>query len=344
MGEKPRQGRSRRRPIGVCVHAVSVPPVSVPPAGCSLARMRRLMLVANPAASAFTQSLHGDVVRILENGYRVYAPWPESAEQATAAAHQAARIGYDVVVAMGGDGTANAVANGVFGSGTTLGIVPAGTTNVLARLLGFGVRPRKAAEAIVAADDAVRPIPTLRLDLSGPSGDATRIATFAAGIGFDAEVVSESERRPLKKIGFGAIHYARSTLSVASRFGDQLATLRVEAADGRCDAVGVLIQVHDELTYFGRRPMRLGPPPGPMALSIERVRAARMVPLAARALLRRRLDRGSGLRLWRGFDSLKVRAEPAALAEADGEVLGPVSVLTATPQDHGLVGVDTSAR
>jgi diacylglycerol kinase family enzyme len=313
------------------------------PTGGSLAAMRRLMLVANPAASAFTQSLHGDVVRILEREYRVYAPWPESAEQARAAARQAARVGYDMVVAMGGDGTANAVADGVFGSGTTLGIVPAGTTNVLARLLGLGVRPRRAAEAIVAAGDAVRPIPTLRLELSGPSGDQTRIATFAAGIGFDAEVISESERRPLKKIGFGAVHYARSALTVASRFGDELANLRMETTDGHCDAVGVMFQMHHELTYLGRRPMRLGPPPGPMALSIERVRVARMVSVVARALLRRRLDRGSGLRLWRGFDSITVNAEPAALAEADGELLGRVSRLTATPQHGGLFGVDVPA-
>jgi diacylglycerol kinase family enzyme len=340
----PGEGRSRRPPIAVCVHVASVPAACTHPSGVSLAAMRRLMLVANPAASAFTQSLHGDVVRILERGYRVYAPWPESADQARAAARQAARVGYDMVVAMGGDGTANAVADGVFGSGTTLGIVPAGTTNVLARLLGLGVRPRRSAEAIVAAGDAVRALPTLRLDISGPAGDDTRIATFAAGIGFDAEVIRESERRPLKKVGFGAVHYARSAIAVASRFGDELATLRMETADERCDAVGVILQVHHELTYLGRRPMRLGPPPGPMALSIERVRAARMIGLVTRALLRRRLDRGSGLRLWRGFDSITVHAEPAALVEADGEVLGRVSRLTATPQHDGLLGVGVPTR
>lgn len=302
------------------------------------------MLVANPAASGFTRSLHGDVVRILESGYRVYAPWPDSADQATATARQAARIGYDVVVAMGGDGTANAVANGVYGSGTALGIVPAGTTNVLSRLLGLGSRPRRAAEALVAAGDTVRAVPTMRLDVAGSWGSTTRIATFAAGVGFDAEVIRESERRPLKKVGFGAVHYARCALGVATRFRDELATLRVETADGPANSVGAMIQIHDEFTFLGGRPMRLGPPPGPMALSLERVGPFRMLRVVARAMLRRRLDRGPGMRLWRGFDSLTVVAEPEALAEADGEVLGPVSRLTASPQADGLLVVDARVR
>lgn len=300
------------------------------------------MLIANPSASGFTQSLHGDVVRILENGYRVYAPWPDSADQARAAARQAARIGYDAVVALGGDGTANAVANGLFRSGTALGIVPAGTTNVLSRILGFGSRPRRGAEAIVAAGHRTRPLATMSLDLEGSFGHETLIATFAAGVGFDAEVIRESERLPLKKIGFGTLHYSRSALRVAARLSDRMPTLRVESAVGVADAVGAMIQVHDEFTFLGRRPMRLGPPPGPLALSIERVGPTVMVGTVARAVTRRRLDRG-GIRLWRGFDTISVSAEPEALAEADGEILGHVTRLTATPQSDGLVGIDVAA-
>lgn len=301
--------------------------------------MRRLMLVANPLASGFTQSLHGDVVRILEQGYRVYAPWPESPDRARAEALEAARIGYDVVVAMGGDGTAHAVANGLRGSTTALGVVPAGTTNVLARIAGFGNRPRRAAESIVAADGRIRSLPSVRLDLDGPSGSETRVATFAAGVGYDAEAIEESERRPLRKVGFGTVHYARSALRVATRFRDRLATLRVETPSERADAVGVLLQVHDELTFVGRRAMRLGPPPGPVALTVEQIRPLRVVRIAARALTGRRLDRVAGVHLWRGFGKLTVIAEPPALAEADGEIIGPVSALTATPQREGLLVV-----
>jgi diacylglycerol kinase family enzyme len=303
----------------------------------SLASMQRLMLVANPLASGFTQSLHGDVVRILEQGYRVYAPWPESPDRARAETIQAARIGYDVVVAMGGDGTAHTVANGLRGSTTALGVVPAGTTNVLSRIAGFGTRPRQAAAAIVSASGRTRSLPSVRLDLEGPSGSETRVATFAAGVGYDAEAIEESERRPLRKVGFGTLHYVRSALRVAVRFRDRLATLRVEAAGRHADAVGVMVQVHDELTFVGGRALRLGPPPGPVAVTLERIRPLRIVRVATRALTGRRLDRVAGVRLWRDFSSLTVSAEPLALAEADGEVIGRVATLVATPQRDGLL-------
>ena len=48
--------------------------------------MDRLLLVANPAASGFTASLHGDVSRILASRYAVEETWPEGADQARAEA------------------------------------------------------------------------------------------------------------------------------------------------------------------------------------------------------------------------------------------------------------------
>lgn len=302
------------------------------------------MLVANPAASGFTQSLHGDVIRILEEGYRVYAPWPDSPEQALAASRQAAHIGYDVVVAMGGDGTAHTIANGIHGSPTALSVIPSGTTNVLARLLGLGTRPRQAARAIVAARGATRAFPTLGLDIEHTEGTTHRIATFAAGVGYDADAISESELRPLGKVGMGSIHYARSALRVAARYRDRLPTLRVSDGTSDTDAVGVVVQAHDILTYAGMRAMRLGPPPGPLALTVDRMSVARAASLAALGFLRVRLDRLRGVRLWREFLSLRVDADPEATVEADGEVLGQATAVTITPEPRGLTVVDTRQR
>ena len=114
-------------------------------------RMRRLILVANPSASGFTASLHRDVVSVLQTGYVVTPVWPDSAAEARAAAADAADEGYDVVVAMGGDGVAHQVANGLADSETALGVVPAGTTNVLRRILGLPRKPLDAAAAIAGS-------------------------------------------------------------------------------------------------------------------------------------------------------------------------------------------------
>jgi diacylglycerol kinase family enzyme len=228
-------------------------------------------------------------------------------------------------------------------------MVPAGTTNVLQRLLGMPRRPRAAAEAIVDADGAVRRVRVLTVDTTGPAGRISRVATFAVGIGFDAEAVRESERRPLGKVGLGPLHYARSALRVASAFRDRLDTLRVESAGETADAVGLMVQVHDEYTFLGNWPMRLGPPPGPMAASVRRVRPIRMIRVATRAVTRRRIDRVGGVRLWRGFSTLNVRAEPEAWIQADGEIIGQVSDVEMTPAERGLVvvagvGVATTRR
>ena len=95
-------------------------------------------------------------------------------------ARQAAEHDFDVVIACGGDGTVNEVANGLVGSRTALGIVPIGTVNVLARELGIPLRTGDAVRAI--AHGVPKPI-----DLGVAGG---RYFTLMAGFGFDAEVVA----------------------------------------------------------------------------------------------------------------------------------------------------------
>ena len=102
---------------------------------------RRLVLVANPAASQFTGGMHRDVLARLRSEFDVTAEWPGSAEAVTDVAAHAASDGVDVVVAMGGDGVVNRVVNGIATTTTALGIIPVGTTNVLAAILGVDPDP-----------------------------------------------------------------------------------------------------------------------------------------------------------------------------------------------------------
>jgi diacylglycerol kinase family enzyme len=301
--------------------------------------MRRLVLVANPAASGFTASLHRDVVSILQAGFVVTTIWPDGADEARAAAAEAAVEGYDVVVAMGGDGVAHQVANGLIDSNTALGVVPAGTTNVLRRILDLPAKPRLAAE-VIARSTGSRHLATVRLETTGPDGSATRFATFAAGVGFDAAVIRESERQPIKKVGAGTFHYMRSTVrTVLGGYRRRLPSLRV-TVDGRsADSVAAIIQVHDDFTYLGRTDLSLGEPP-PVAVSVRRVTATRLLSLVARAARRRPVDKVRGVRVWPGFHRLTVDAEPAEWMEADGELIGKVTRLEATPEPARLLVVD----
>src|SRR6185436_1891981 len=76
----------------------------------------------------------------------------EGPGHARALAGDAARRGYDMVLAVGGDGTANETAWGLLGSETALGLVPVGSGNGLARVLRIPLRdPARALEALETA-------------------------------------------------------------------------------------------------------------------------------------------------------------------------------------------------
>ena len=150
--------------------------------------MATALLIANPSASQFTGGLYREVVSALKPGFDLTTEWPISAHETGVATSEAARSGIDVVFAMGGDGVAHHVANSLVGSDTALGLIPAGTTNVLARILDVPLKPVVAAEA--SAEFRPEPTRMVRVDAETDDGPRTRYATFALGIGFDADVVS----------------------------------------------------------------------------------------------------------------------------------------------------------
>ena len=93
-------------------------------------------------------------------------------------ASEAAAAAFDLVLAVGGDGTANETAWGLLGSRTALGLVPTGSGNGLARALRIPLRPDAALRAL--QDAVVR-----RMDVGMANG---RPFLNVAGAGFDALV------------------------------------------------------------------------------------------------------------------------------------------------------------
>jgi len=95
----------------------------------------------------------------------------------------ASLAGDRLVIAAGGDGTVNEVINGL-SPGATLGILPLGTANVLARELGLPRNPDQACQRILEGNSS-------RIDVgvaTNHDGEERRFACMA-GLGFDANVV-----------------------------------------------------------------------------------------------------------------------------------------------------------
>lgn len=103
---------------------------------------------------------------------------------ATKLASQASANGFDLVVAMGGDGTVNEVALGLIGSKTTLGIIPIGSGNGLARELRISMNIHKSARTLIEGKNVQVDVYKLN--------DQNFLCT--SGIGFDALIAHKMSK------------------------------------------------------------------------------------------------------------------------------------------------------
>lgn len=288
--------------------------------------MIRIAVIANPVASQFTGGSHRDVMSILSAIHDVEAIWPANATEASLATGAAVADGVDVVVAMGGDGMVHHVSQGLVGTGASLGIIPTGTTNVIARLLDIPGRHTKAAR-LIARHPVPRSVGVATLTLDRGAVETVHHAIFACGVGLDAEVVGRADQDPYRKYRFGSIHYARTAFGVAlGRFSGRKPHVAATAGERTAMVSTVLVQFRQVYTYFGRLPLRLGEgPPDPMTvLTLDRLRRSRVPQIAFDALMRRDLSRIKGAQVWEGVDRLQLDASPAMAIQADGEPLGMV--------------------
>ncbi|HKX75439.1 MAG TPA: diacylglycerol kinase family protein [Acidimicrobiia bacterium] len=286
--------------------------------------MPRLLLVANPSSSQFTGGSHRTVVRILSRAFSVETSWPQSPDHARRLAAEAATDGVEVVAAMGGDGVAHHVGQGLAGTSTALGLIPTGTTNVYARLVGVPEKPVPAAR-LLAGVSRVRTYPLLTVEGEQEGAPIHRHALFAAGFGFDADVVAAAESEPYRKYRFGGLHYARTAINtMLSAYRRQLPTAKARVNGEGVEALAVLVQFHPVYTYFGRLQLKLGDTPSESmtVLTVDSLPARRLLRIGATLLTGADLDKIPGFRVWREVDDLQIDATPAIAGQADGELTG----------------------
>jgi len=114
--------------------------------------------------------------------------------EGSAVAREAVEQGVDLIIVCGGDGTINHVVQGMVPSHVPLAILPGGTANMLARELGLPLTIEKAARVIPTS------IPR-RISLGSAAG---RLFISLAGIGFDARVVRNLNKRWKDSFGIGS--------------------------------------------------------------------------------------------------------------------------------------------
>jgi len=119
-----------------------------------------------------------------DNGYLTEYSYTDKPGHATELASKASIDGFDLVVAVGGDGTVNEVAQGLIGTCTPMGIIPMGSGNGLARELGISMDMRKSTLSLVKGKN-------LQLDVC-KLNDQRFLCT--SGIGFDAMIADKMSK------------------------------------------------------------------------------------------------------------------------------------------------------
>ncbi len=220
----------------------------------------KVLLIVNSFASSVTARNTVVVHRRLSRGHDVEIVETNRRGHATRFAHDAARRGIDVVIGFGGDGTLNEVATGIAGSDTALGVLPGGSTNVFARTLGMPNDPVEAADLLAGGIDAAdfRPI-----GLGQVNG---RYFCFHTGIGFDAAVVEQVERRGSLKRWLGHPLFIYAGLSTWLRGYDRSTPHFRLDSDGTSSSGGAvdngffsIVLNTNPYTYLGNRPLDLSP-------------------------------------------------------------------------------------
>jgi diacylglycerol kinase (ATP) len=110
-------------------------------------------LIANPGAGRPEETpkqLELATRFLLQHNIEVNVALAKPKEEATPLAKQAVKDGYDIVIAMGGDGTLEAVLRGMVGRKTPMGIIPTGTQNNIAKSLGIPLEMEEACALITA--------------------------------------------------------------------------------------------------------------------------------------------------------------------------------------------------
>ncbi|MFC2032508.1 diacylglycerol/lipid kinase family protein [Chloroflexota bacterium] len=227
-------------------------------------------LIYNPYGGRVTvrHELEAVVAFLSHNGWTV--SWRETSEpkEAIKLARQAVERGAKVVIAAGGDGTVNEVANGLLGSDAALGVLPVGTTNVWALQMGIPalnpiLQSAKVAKfvndlekriahslpanyyrrALLDAAKVLVEGRTVAVDVGEVSG---RYFLLWTGIGLDAAITESITLTDKKALGSWA--YLLPTLETARRYSSTDILLNI---DGKVTQANTPLIVVSNIQLYG---------------------------------------------------------------------------------------------
>jgi diacylglycerol kinase family enzyme len=289
-----------------------------------------MLLIVNSSASSVTARGRVVIQKALAADHDVTVAETSRRGHATRLAQGAANEGTDVVVVLGGDGTLNEAANGLAGSSTALAPLPGGSTNVFSRTIGLHDDPIEATGQLL---DALARRSITRVGLGSVNG---RYFLFHVGMGFDAAVVQQVERRgSLKRYASHPLFVFAAIDTALRRYDRSRPRFAVHHADGSVidDTYVAICFNTTPYTYLGTLPINVAPDAaldrGLVMVSIRTLAIIPIIGLLGSAVLGR-----SRVRHHRSVDyrpdlaGATVKGFGPFPYQVDGDYLGEVTTLT----------------
>lgn len=231
--------------------------------------------------------------------------------------------GYDLIVAGGGDGTVSAVANGLVGLETPLGILPLGTANVLARELGIPIDLEGACQLLAGAH-AVTAIDAMKVK--------DQCYFTQVGVGIDSMMIRDTPREAKRR--FGRVAYLWTAFTRLIGFQPRHFLIESDGRSVRSRASQVVVA---NCGILGQPPFRWGPDihldDGRVDVCIVRARSLwNYITLAWHVILGQH-KQDSNVRYLSADQRVVITTKRPLPVQADGEIIGETPVeVTVVPR------------
>lgn len=302
----------------------------------------RALLVVNPVATTTSERTRDVLEHALSADADVEVVHTDHRGHAFELGRRADVEGFDLLIALGGDGTVNEAVNGMLErgprrDGPALAVIPGGSTNVFARTVGMARHPVEATGQLL---DALRSGRRRSIGLGTADG---RWFTFAAGLGLDAEVVHAVEDRRRAGADLTAALFVRSALrQFLTRTDRDRPALTVEVP-GEPPTEGVFLAIVQNTapwTYLGGLPVNACPDAsfdtGLDLLALKRLGVTATVRHVRQILQPGARPRGRDVQAGHDLAELRIWADRPVPLQLDGEPVGERVSVTFQSRPHAL--------
>lgn len=291
----------------------------------------RGILIVNPNATSTSDRARDVLIGALAHQFHLEVKETQHRGHASEYAAQARKDKLDCVIVLGGDGSVNEVVNGMLGvegpgdDVPTLGVVPAGSANIISRTLGF---PNDAIESTGELISALRANRTRTIGLGQANG---RWFLANAGLGTDAEIIADMEQMRAEGKSATPSRYLRSAFKNVLVKTDRKNPKLAIDIPGEQLMRGVFIAIVQNCspwTYLGTMPVNPSPTAsfdtGLDLWALRSMSVVASVNQASRIVAKSGPGKSSSAVSRPDLEDFRVLCQSPTMLQVDGEGLGEV--------------------